>query len=176
MSLINQMLKDLEARQSPKDSQGDSPLKGLATGRKQKKPKVSKKFWFIIGPVFVIVLMVLLSPSDDDKKKLPPEIASASTKQTSPATDQQALFEALVSGQQPAANAGSATVSPSVQALGVQKSIMGTSFEEKNGEGFVAFKLQDAQHNYEFIQSETKKLARVLFFMIQKFQTMLFKV
>lgn len=168
MSLINQMLKDLEARQSPKDTNSDSPLKGLGASRRQQKPKVSKKFWFVVLPVFVIVLIILLVPTDDkqDSDALPPEIATAQAKQTTAATDQQALFDALVGGQnltqQPGAQGGA--TAPAVAALATQKSITGVLFTQNNGIGVLDFQLQDAHHYYDFLQSEQDKLVSIIFY------------
>lgn len=56
MSLINQMLKDLEARQNQKSNQKNSVVSGLTPPRRNSAPMVSKKFLMITVPIFLLAI------------------------------------------------------------------------------------------------------------------------
>src|SRR5579872_1568830 len=69
MSLINQMLKDLESRQNRKSGDKASAINWLNAAPGKNEPKVSKKFLFTIIPVF-LVLVYMLYPSASDKEAI----------------------------------------------------------------------------------------------------------
>lgn len=55
MSLINQMLKDLESRQNQKSTDKNSAISGLSPTRDKKQPAVSKKFLMLAIPAFLVL-------------------------------------------------------------------------------------------------------------------------
>lgn len=56
MSLINQMLKDLESRQNQKSTEKNSAISGLSPARDKKQPAVNKKFLIAVIPIFIFLI------------------------------------------------------------------------------------------------------------------------
>lgn len=164
MSLINQMLKDLEARQKNKNQ--TSPMSGLSAGQggRRKKPMVSKKFLFIIIPTFAVIIGGLLFSGGNptrSSKTLTPDIAAAKT----PVTTQPPTAAAPTTT--PETSASSATpIEPMNAPSGVQLHIDKVVFtpDLEGNTAKLIFTLTDNSHYYDFALQENGRVASVLFY------------
>lgn len=162
MSLINQMLKDLEARQKSKEPA--SPIAGLSSGKKAraKKPVVSKKFLFIILPAFAVVIVGLLFTGD--KKSSKNELTSAISAAKTPVNTTAAPSASTASA--PPAPAMPETAYIDNAPAGVQLTIEKIAFTpDRGGEiGNLSFTLFDNSHYYDFSMKENGKMASIIFY------------
>lgn len=126
MSLINQMLKDLESRQNQKSTEKNSAISGLSPARDKKQPAVNKKFLIAVIPIFIFLIYEgwgewskLLNSKDaaavQNASTTPAAAAPAANMNTTPVTP-----EALVTPPAP----GSAPVVPPPAATGSSQAVL----------------------------------------------------
>lgn len=110
MSLINQMLKDLESRQNQKSTEKNSAISGLSPARDKKQPAVSKPFLMVVIPLFLVLTYYGIGEWRKvfSNKKI--ATSTASTAQAAPAAVAENTNTAAVPPAAPAAAALSAPV------------------------------------------------------------------